>query len=132
METSERGIGHLFGLVGGALIVVGGVIAAAIGVVDAALGHGIGSIVAAWSEAILLFVVGGLVFLFAHLGDHGWKDRAFATGVILIVLALVGWTVLGLGANLVALVGGLFALLAGILYLIEPTQRGWKALVASS
>jgi hypothetical protein len=132
METSERGIGRLFGLVGGALIVIGGVVAAVFGVVNAALGYGLASIVSAWSEAILLFVVGGLVLLFTHLAGHEWKDRAVSTGVVLIVLAFVGWAILGLGSNLVALVGGLFALLAGILYLVEPTQRAARALTASS
>jgi hypothetical protein len=132
MESSERAVGHLFGMVGGALIAVGGLIAVAMGVVGAALGRGFGYEVAALSEAVLLFVVGGLVLFFTQLGVRGWNERPVASGVMLVILALIGWTVLGLGGNLVALVGGLFALLAGILFLIEPTQRAAHAIVASS
>jgi hypothetical protein len=132
METNERAIGHLFGIVGGALMWLGGIVAAAFGIAAAAMGHGLGFELALLSEAILLFVVGGLVLLFAHLGEHGWRDRPLASGILLVVLAVVGWGVLGLGGNLLAVVGALFAFLAGVLYLIEPTRHAAQSLVASS
>ena len=130
-DTSERAIAHLLGVVGGLLIVVGGVVALAFGFADLVLGRTFAG-AGALGEAIVLFVVGALVVLFSHLGGHGWRDRPFASGVMLVVLAIVGWVALGLGSNLLALVGGLLALVAGVLYLIEPTHRAAKALVASA
>ncbi|HTP54572.1 MAG TPA: hypothetical protein VML94_06420 [Thermoplasmata archaeon] len=130
-NTTERTIGHLFGLVGGLLIAIGGVVALAFGFADLVLGrlfNGAGAL----GEAVVLFVVGGLVLLFAHLGEHGWKDRPIASGVMLVLLAVIGWAVLGLGGNVVALVGGIFALLAGVLYLIEPAHRAATALASAT
>jgi len=129
--TTERALGHLFGLVGGLLILVGGLVAAVFGVADLAVGHAFAA-AGALSEAVVLFVVGALVLLFAHLGEHAWKDRAFATGVMLAILAIVGWAVLGLGSNLVALLGGILALLAGVLYLIEPTKQAVSTLASNA
>ncbi|MFY9717334.1 MAG: hypothetical protein WAK40_05305 [Thermoplasmata archaeon] len=130
-NTTERAIGHLFGLIGGLLIALGGLIALAFGFTDLVLGR-LFSGAGALGEAVVLFVVGGLVLLFAHLGEHGWKDRPIASGAMLAVLAVVGWAVLGLGGNVVALVGGIFALLAGVLYLIEPAHRAATALASTS
>jgi hypothetical protein len=129
--TTERTLGHLFGLVGGLLILVGGLVALAFGVADLVVSHALAA-AGALSEAIVLFVVGGLVLLFAHMGEHGWRDRAFATGVMLVILAVIGWAVLGLGSNVVALIGGILALLAGVLYLIDPTRRAVSALATSA
>jgi hypothetical protein len=120
--TTERSLGHVFGLVGGLLVGVGGVVALVDGAADLALGH-LGGAVAAVSGAILLFVVGALVVLFSHLGEHAWKDHPTTTGVMLVVLSVVGWLALGLASNVVAIVGGVLALLGGILYLVEPTKR---------
>jgi drug/metabolite transporter (DMT)-like permease len=129
--TTERTLGHLFGLVGGLLILVGGLVALVFGVADLALGHAL-AFAGAASEAFVLFVVGALVLLFAYLGEHGWRDRAFAAGVMLVILAIVGWAALGLGSNVVALIGGILALLAGVLYLIEPTRRAVADLASSA
>ncbi len=123
METfTERTLGHLFGLIGGALIMVGGAVAAAFGVADAILGHLFGAM-NALGESTVLLVVGGLVLLFAYLGEHEWSARPVVSGVLLVILAVVSWGVLSLGMNVPALLGGIFALLAGALYLIEPTAR---------
>lgn len=128
--TTERNLGHLFGLVGGLLIVVGGLVALVFGVTDVALGRPVAG-AGALSEAIVLWVIGGLVLLFSHLGEHALKDRAVTSGVVLVVLAVVGWAALGLGSNVLALIGGILALVAGILYLIGPTTHAASALVAS-
>ncbi len=77
-------------------------------------------------------MVGALVLMFAHLGEHSWKERPLASGVMLVVLAVIGWAVLGMGANVLALVGGIFALLAGVLYLIEPAHRATSALASAT
>jgi hypothetical protein len=121
-RTTERTVGHLLGLIGGLLIVVGGLVAIAFGTADLVLSRW-ASAAGAVSEAIVLWVVGGLVLLFSHYGEHAWSDRPVTTGLMLVVLAVVGWAVLGLGSNVVALIGGILALVAGILYLIEPTTH---------
>jgi hypothetical protein len=129
-HTTEREIGHLFGLIGGVLILAGGLFALAFGVTDLVLGH-LAAAAGSIGAAIVLFVVGALVVLFAHMADHDWKSRPFASGVVLVVLAIVGWAALGFGANILALLGGIFALLAGVLYLIEPTQHAVSAIATS-
>ncbi|MGI0071147.1 MAG: hypothetical protein ACRECT_03650 [Thermoplasmata archaeon] len=129
VNPTERTLGHALGLVGGFLILAGGLVALAFGVADLVMGH-LGAGAGAIGETIVLFVVGALVLLFAHLGVHGWQDRPLASGVLLVVLAVVGWLALGLGANVVALVGGILALVAGVLYLIEPTQHAAARLVS--
>jgi hypothetical protein len=129
--TTERTMGHLFGLVGGLLIVVGGLVALVFGMADLALARWAGA-AGALSEAVVLWVVGVLVLLFSHYGEQGWKDQPVTTGVLLIGVAAVGWAVLGLGSNVLAILGGIFALVAGILYLIGPTRHAASALVAPS
>jgi hypothetical protein len=129
--NTERTLGHLFGLVGGLLILIGGLVALAFGIADLVVSHAFAA-AGALSEAIVLFVVGALVLLFAHLGEHGWKDRTFAAGLMLVILAVIGWAVLGLGSNVVALIGGVLTLLGGVLYLIEPTRRTVSALATSA
>jgi hypothetical protein len=121
-NATEREMGHLFGLIGGLLVLGGGLFAAAFGITDLVLGR-LADAAGALGAAVVLFVVGALVILFAHFAEHGWKDRPFVSGVMLVVLAVIGWATLGLGGNVLALVGGIFALLAGVLYLIEPAQR---------
>lgn len=128
--ATEREIGRLFGLMGGVLLLGGGLFAAAFGATDLALGRVAGAI-GYLGSSVALFVVGSLVLFFAYLADHEGASRPFALGVALIVLALVGGVALGAGANLPALVGGIFVLLAGALYLIEPVQRAASAIVAS-
>lgn len=129
-NATERTVGHLFGLVGGLLILVGGLVATLFGFAELLIGHVL-SAAGVVSEAIVLFVVGALVMVFAHMGEHAWRDRPVASGILLVILAVVGWAVLGLGTNVIALVGGIFALLAGVLYLIEPSQRAVSALTSS-
>ena len=119
---TERGLAYGFGLLGGGLILLGSIITFALGAVDLALGHSLGAITSA-TLGLVLLVVGALVLFFAYLGHHDWSDRPLACGVLLVTLAVVGWAFLGLGANVVAVVGALFAFLAGILFLIEPARR---------
>jgi len=130
-NLTERSLGYLLGLLGGALMLLGALIALALGAADLALGH-TGGMLGAWSEAVVLSVVGGLALFFAYLGYHGWKDRGLVTGIMLLVIAFLGWGVLGLGSNIAALVGGIFVLLSGILYLVEPAKRVVHEVAASA
>jgi hypothetical protein len=78
----------------------------------------LGPALALGSQAIVLLVLGFLAALFAYLGSHGWRDRPLASGIVLLVIALLGWFLVGPGAGLLVLVGGIFVFLAGILYLV--------------
>ena len=129
-SLSERTLGFGFGVLGGALIVLAAFVSLLIGAVDLATGRGIGAINAG-AEAVLFFVVGGLALFFAFLGKHAWSGRPLVSGVLLLVIAAIGWGILGLGANVIALVGALFVFLAGVLFLIEPMKSGVSAVVTA-
>ena len=130
-DLTERNLGYGFGLLGGLLIVIGAIVALMTGVADLVLSHPFATI-NAWSESVVLFVVGALALFFAYLGQHSWRDRGLVSGIMMVVVAVLGWTVLGLGTNLVALVGAIFVLLSGILYLVEPTKRVVHEVAASA
>ncbi len=128
-EFSEQRLAWGFGILGAVLVGLGGVLAlltAAFNLVGRHWGRA-----AYWgSTTVVLFVLAALVFFFAYLGHSSWSDRPVVPGIILVVLAVVGWIALGLGANVLALVGGLFVLLAGVLYLLDPVLRGFRSAVA--
>lgn len=121
-ENPEQRFGYLFGLLGGLLIALGGLVALVVGMTDVVLGRSIAALNAE-SGAVVLFVVGGLAAFFAWLGRHEWNNRPLAAGLVLVVLAVLGWFVMGLGTNVLALVGALFVFLAGILYLVDPAKK---------
>jgi len=121
-ELSEQRLGYGFGLLGGALIALGGLVSLIVGTADLLLGRPIGAIGAA-SNAVVLFVIGGLAMFFAWLARHDWSSRPLASGVLLVVLAVVGWAIVGIDASLLALVGSLFAFLAGVLFLVKPAKK---------
>lgn len=130
-ELTERRLGWGFGITGAVLVGLGGLLAlltAAFNLVGSHWGRA-----AFWgSTAVALFVLAGLAFFFAYLGYRSWSDRPVVCGVILVLLAVVGWIALGLGANVLALVGGLFVFLAGVLYLVEPAIRGFRGAISKS
>jgi hypothetical protein len=129
-ELTEQRLGYGFGLLGGALIALGGLASLIVGTADLLLGRPYGAIGAA-SNAVVLFVVGGLAIFFAWLTHHDWSSRPFAGGVLLVVLAVVGWAIVGIDSSLLALIGSLFAFLAGVLFLIEPTKKAAAAVVSA-
>ena len=117
-NPTERNLAFGFGLGGGVLMIAAAIVSAITAGINYANGHT--NVTTAVTATVVLFVIGGLVLLFAYLGQKAWRDRPIATGVVLVVLAAVGWGLLGLGANAIALVGAILALVAGILFLIEP------------
>jgi hypothetical protein len=127
---TERKLGYGFGLLGAFLIAVGGIVALILGAANLVTGHVLGG-ASMLSEAVVLFVIGALAAFFAYLGSHGWSDHPITSGVILVVVALLGWALLGLGANVVALVGGIFVFLAGLLYLVDPATRAVHAVATA-
>lgn len=130
-ELTEQRLGYGFGLLGGVLIALGGLVSLLIGAADLILGRPLGALGAA-SEAVVLFVVGGLAIFFAWLGRHEWSSRPLAGGILLVVLAVLGWIVVGVAGDLLALIGSLFVFLAGVLYLLEPAKKAVRAAVSAS
>ncbi len=116
-EHGGRGLGLLFGALGGALIVLEGLIDFVRGAFFLAVGHpylGLGAL-----GASFLFVVLGLVLiLFAFLGSGRHNDRALASGVVMVVVALLGIFLLGFASGLIGLLGAIFVLIGGLLYLV--------------
>jgi len=129
-EMTEQRLGYGFGLLGGALIALGGLVSLIVGTADLLLGRPTGAIGAA-SNAVVLFVIGGLAMFFAWLARHDWKERPLTSGILLVVLAVVGWALVGIDASLLALIGSLFAFLAGVLFLIQPAKRAAELVVAA-
>ena len=121
-EWTEQRLAYGFGLLGAGLIALGGLVTLVTGAADLALGHPLGAL-GAVSAAIVLLVVGGLAGFFAWIGRHDWSDRPLASGILLIVIAVLGWAVVGIDASLLALIGSLFVFLAGILFVLAPARR---------
>jgi hypothetical protein len=129
-ELTEQRLGYGFGLLGGALIALAGLVSLSVGTAELLLGRPLVAIGAA-GNAMVLFVVGGLAMFFAWLSRHDWSARPFASGVLLTLLAVVGWAIVGIDSSLLALIGSLFAFLAGVLFLIEPTRKAAAAVVSA-
>ncbi len=113
----ERRLGMIFGLLGAALIVVAGIVRAIGGTLELALGHA-GRAIGAWEGGILFLVVGGLIGFFALFGRSGPGERGHVSGAVLVVLAVVGWLLLGFGSGLLALLGTVLTLVGGVVYLV--------------
>jgi hypothetical protein len=116
--ASNRAVGFLFGILGAILIVLEGLL----DFIRSALFLAIGHPLIAWDEftASILFVVLGIVFaVLAMLGRSRGNDRALASGVVMVVLALLGLVVLGFANGLVGLLGTIFVLIGGIFYIVE-------------
>jgi hypothetical protein len=120
-NLTERTLGFGFGLLGGGLIVLAAIVSLVVGAVDLVTGRTFGAL-SAGTEAVVLFVVGALALLFAYLAHRSWKDRPIVSGVLLVVIAAVGWGVLGFGGSVIALIGAIFVFLAGVLYLLVPVK----------
>jgi hypothetical protein len=127
-EMTEQRLGFGFGVLGGVLIALGGLVSLVLGTADLILGRPIGALNAA-SEGVLLLVVGGLALFFSWLSHGSWSGRLVTSGVMLILVAVIGWIVVGIGSSLLALIGSLFVFLAGVLYLVDPAQRAIRVAV---
>jgi hypothetical protein len=117
-SSSDRNLGFLFGALAAVILVVAGVINFFGGFVLLAFGLG-GHAIVAWGRSLVDIVLGLLVGLFTVIGRSGARDRALSAGVILVVLAVVGWLGLGLGGGILELLAALFVLIAGILYILS-------------
>ncbi len=119
-SSGDRNLGFLFGALGAVILIVAGVINFFGGFVFLALALGLGGpALGALTRSVIYVVFGIIIGLFTLIGRSGGNDRTFTAGVVLIVLAIVGWFDLGLANGLLALLAALFALIAGILYLLS-------------
>lgn len=112
----DRRLGMIFGLIGAAFLVLAGLFDLVGSVVFLAVGHGLRAL-DALDQSIVFIVVGLLIGFFAVLGRVRGGDRTFVIGLILIVLALVGWLALGFGSGVLAILASIFVLIGGIFYL---------------
>lgn len=117
MAADELRLAMVFGLLGALLLVLEGLIDLIAGAVLIALGHGLAGL-GTWQHAVVVLVVGVIVGLFTAYGRASTGDRALAAGVILVVIALVGWLAFGLAGGILGILGSLFVLIAGILFLV--------------
>jgi hypothetical protein len=130
VDMTERRLGYGFGLLSGGLFLLGALVSLLVGAVDLVVGHPFGALGSA-TVALVLAVVGALTLFFAYLASHDWRDRPLAGGTMLLVLAIIGWAFLGLGASVIALLATIFALLAGVLFLLEPAKRAATAIASA-
>jgi len=119
-KGDPRSFALLFGLLGALVLVLVGIIDFVGGFVLLAIGAG-GHALGAWSRSLVEVVVGLIIGVFAFVGRTGPHDRGLAAGVVLVVIAVVGWLGLGFGGELFALLAVLFTLISGILYLVTST-----------
>ena len=120
-EPEFRNIAFLMGLLGALLLILAAVVDFVGGIIFLALNHATYALVGAWAHSVIFAVVGVVIGLFAVIGRSSSRDGRVGSGVVLVVLAVVGWFGLGFGGELLALLGALFTLLAGILYLVSSS-----------
>lgn len=110
-------IARILGLLSGLLFVLDAVLVAAFGYGYAILQRSAGEALRATVGSVEVFVLGVLVLVFVFLGTRRSRDSTIAAGVVLIVLSVVAWFWTG-PADLLGVLGILFALLAGVLFVI--------------
>lgn len=113
----NRRIAFLFGVLGAVLLVASGLIDFIGGFVFLALGSG-GPAIAAWGRSVVDVVLGLIVGALSLLGRTGPNDRALTAGVVLVVIAIVGWFGLGLANGVLAILAALFCLIGGLIFLV--------------
>ncbi len=113
----DRRIASIFGFLGAAFLGVEGLVSLLLGVVYLTVGRG-GRAFGAFDEALLLLAVALVVGFFAALGNSRGSERSLGVGVVLVVLAVVGWAVLGFGSGVLALLGTVMVLVSGIVFMV--------------
>lgn len=116
-DGGDRKIAVVFGLLGAVLLVLEGLIDLVRGVVYLAIGRALQAF-GPFDQAVILVVVGLVVGLFAALGGRRTEGQGLVSGVVLIVLAVVGWLGLGFGSGVLALLGTVFVLVSGVVFLV--------------
>jgi hypothetical protein len=115
--TGDRTLGAIFGLLGAALVALEGLLDLVRGVVYLAVGHGARSF-APFDQALLFLVLGAVIALFAGIGGLRRQDRSLTAGVVLVVIVIAGWLLLGFSSGVLVLLGSIFVLIAGVIFLV--------------
>jgi hypothetical protein len=116
-EQGDRRIASIFGILGAVFLGIEALVDLLRGVVYFALRHGTPG-VSALGQSVLLLVMALLIGFFAVLGSTRGSERSLVVGVVLIVLAVIGWAALGFGASVLGLVGSILVLVSGIVFLV--------------
>jgi hypothetical protein len=114
--AGDRKIGAVFGLLGAVLFALAGLLQIAQGIFDLAVRHGPRA-ASPFDQALILLVVALIVGFFAVLGGLRAEGHAIVSGVVMIVLAIVGWLVLGLGSGVLGLLGVILMVVSGVVFL---------------
>lgn len=112
----DRRLALVFGVIAAVLLVVDASIRFLAGLLFLATGRELAALGTA-DGAVIYLVIGLVIGFFSILGRNRGTDRSAAVGIILIVLAVVGYFALGFGASVLALIAAVFTLIAGILFL---------------
>jgi hypothetical protein len=116
--TENRRIAFILGILAALLLLISAFLHFVVGVgllVTGAGRPGLGSLGASIVEVVVALLFG----FFSVLGRSPGNDRSLAAGLVLIVLAVVGWAALGFGGELLALLAAVLALVAGVLFLVS-------------
>lgn len=114
----ERRIGAVFGLLGAVLIALDGLLDIARGVFYVVVGRGEHAY-SPFGQAIVFLVVGLIIGLFSIMGAVPREGRATVAGAVLLVLAVVGWLVLGFGSGILAILGTVLVLVSAVVFLVS-------------
>lgn len=118
MERGDRTIAALCGLLGAVLIALEGLIDLARSVIYLAVGRGWHAF-QPFDQGVIFLVLGLIVAVFSILGLHRREQRTTVAGVVLIVVAALGWLALGLGSGLLAIVGTVLVVVGGVVFLVS-------------
>lgn len=116
-RADDRGIAFVLGVLAAVLLILEAFVRLVLGVVFFATNHvliGVGAV----GSSIVFVVIGLLIGFFALIGRSPAPDRAMTSGIALVVLAILGWLVLGFSADVLGILGGVLAFLAGVLFLV--------------
>jgi hypothetical protein len=113
----DRRLALIFGVIAAVLLVVDAILRFLVGVVFLATGRELAAL-GSVNEAVIFLVLGLVIGFFSVMGRSRSADSSLAVGVILVVLALVGWLALGFAGSLLAILAAVFTLIAGILFLV--------------
>ena len=128
-EMTERNFGWGFGMVGGILFAIGAIVALVVGTVALAVGHP-ASAYGNVATALVLFVLAGVTLLFASLARKSWSGHPLTPPIVLAAVGVIGWLTVGL-SDVIALVGSVLVVLAGLLLLVPPAVHGVKTLATA-
>jgi hypothetical protein len=116
-SRATLGVGLLFGLLGALLIVLEGLWDLVLGAVILAFGH-VGFAFGTWSQGLVFVLLGLVLGGFALFGRSRGGDRSLAAGVVMVVVPVLGFALLGFLDGVLVLVGAVFVLIGGLLYLV--------------